>query len=607
MFFNLLGLALVCTTLLLVVSRDARRVTLVGGVFGPALGMWIVAPHALERHYLAPETAGQWALVVAFFTVVFHAWSLVLTALASWPIVGYRWVQKRAPVSPVLALLWVAITTPLGYVALAAGIEISVFSRLVSSQQLQQFSYMATPLAVAGAVAYLLVSRRVAAVSLSRVLALLLAVWVGGVAALVARSPEGNRGDDRPTIPRLERRSMTPSTTPLLVVGLDGASWQLIQPLIDKGRVPTFARLAATVKGTMHAQWPPYWSSPAWGSILTGYGIDELGVHEDLSATVEGLPLFELPLTLDLTLNPVYLVELALVRADVIEPSLAPRRALQRPPAWERLSSVGVKTAVIRFPFTYPASNQADLIVSNLVVADLWAEMGVEPGRREELVSPTSRTDALLSWFSDAFVVDETALHGILPTPRWPKPADAVMDPTDVVRTTFLNGQRTFSLAEYVIKSDPDLDVVMLYVVDLDNISHALWAYRFPEEFPKERPAQADVDALGPVADRYVEYLDDQLSRLIRAFPAAPNVLVISDHGQEAAGATMSLWKGAHSARGVFMAAGPDIAPQNHPDLSVSYLDVIPTILDLLRFEQPRDLTGRSVVSQHAPAHAPSQ
>ena len=607
LFFNLLGLAVVFTAFLLIVSRDARRVTLVAGALGPALGMWIVAPHALQRHYLHPETVGQWGIVVGFLTAVFLAWSLALGALTSWPVVAYWFLKQRAPVSPVLAVLWAAVTIPIGYVALAAGIELSVFSRLVSAGQLVTFAYIAAALTAAAVGTYFLTRHRQSPVSQTRVLALLFVVWLAGTAVVIARTPEGSEGVEPTTISKLERQPTRPPANPLLVIGLDGGSWQLIQPLIEKGRVPTFARLAANVRGTTHAAWPPYWSSPAWGAILTGYGIDELGVHEDLAARVNGLPLFELPLTLDLTLNPVYLVELALVRADVIEPSLAPREALRRPPVWERLSSAGVKTAVIRFPFTYPANDQAHLIVSNRVVSDLWAEMGVEPGRREDLVSPKPRTESLLSWFSEHLVVDETALRDILPSSPWPKPADAVMDPTEVVRMTFGNGQRTFLLAEDVIRREPDLDVVMLYVVDLDNISHALWAYRFPEQFPQAPPAQADVDALGPVADRYVEYLDGQIDRLIKAFPTPPNVLLVSDHGQEAAaGAALSLWKGTHSSRGVFMAAGPDIVGQR-ADLSVSYLDIVPTILDVLRFERPADLSGRSLLSQQAAVDEVSQ
>jgi hypothetical protein len=266
-----------------------------------------------------------------------------------------------------------------------------------------------------------------------------------------------------------------------------------------------------------------------------------------------------------------------------------------------------VKTAVIRFPFTYPAGNQADIVVSNRVVIDLWDLMGVEPGRREDLVSPQRSAETLLSWFNERSDIDEASLQEIFPNPGRAKPADAVIDPAEVVRTTFANGQRMFSLTEHLIREEPDLDVVMLYVSDLDNISHAFWAYRFPGEFPNAPPAEADVVALGSVPDRYVEYVDRQIGRLITAFPTAPNVLLLSDHGQEAAvGAAMSLWKGVHSSRGVFMAAGPDIAG-HHAEVSVSYLDIVPTILDVLNFERPGDLSGRSLLPQKGSVDPPTR
>jgi hypothetical protein len=37
------------------------------------------------------------------------------------------------------------------------------------------------------------------------------------------------------------------------------------------GSSPTFRRLAETgIHGTAQALWPPYWSSAAWASIVTG-------------------------------------------------------------------------------------------------------------------------------------------------------------------------------------------------------------------------------------------------------------------------------------------------------------------------------------------------
>jgi hypothetical protein len=601
--FSAIGFVLVLTALLLVVSSTARRVTLIGAMVGPALGLWIVAPISLKSHHLQPETLAQWGIVLAFFAVVFLAWSVVLAAVLSWPVAAYWLVRRPASeVSPMLAVLWTATSLPFGYVAVAAGIELSVFSRLVSFDALVRFIAVGVTAAGVGVAAYAWAARRGHSMRAGAVVLSLTAVLMAGVAALMARSVNGSPSHDDSGVPALVQRSGTSPTRPLLFIGLDGGSWQLLGPMIEQGRAPTFARLAASMKGTVEARWPPYWSTPAWGAILTGYGIEHLGVHEDLAATVRGLPLFELPLTLDLVQNPVYLVELGLIRANIIEPTPVPRDALRRPPVWERLSDAGVKTAVIRFPFTYPARSQATVVVSNRVVTDLWDLMSVEIGRREDLVSSNGDAEGLLSWFDEGFVVDDAELKGILPAPDWPQPADAVLDPTDVARKIFAIGQRMFSITEHLIREDSELDVVMLHVTDLDNISHAFWGYRFPDEFPNASPAAADVTALGPVPDRYVEYLDRQLARLIAAFPTPPNVLVVSDHGQEAAASsTMSLWKGWHSSRGVFMAGGPDIAGHDG-ELAVSYFDVVPTLLEILNFEKPADLAGRSLI--RSPRHA---
>jgi len=127
-------------------------------------------------------------------------------------------------------------------------------------------------------------------------------------------------------------------------------------------------------------------------------------------------------------------------------------------------------------------------------------------------------------------------------------------------------------------------------------VSHAFWHYRFPEDYPDDPPSPADVSRLGPVVDRYLEHVDRRIGELIASFPTPPNVLIVSDHGMQASQA-VKLWKAWHSRFGMFVVAGPDVQPQ-HQLIDVSYLDVVPTILELLEFERPADLRGRSVLSQ---------
>jgi hypothetical protein len=50
---------------------------------------------------------------------------------------------------------------------------------------------------------------------------------------------------------------------------------------------------------------------------------------------------------------------------------------------------------------------------------------------------------------------------------------------------------------------------------------------------------------------------------------------------------------GAHRREGIFVAAGPAIAPRTE-GLDVSYYDVVPTIVDVLRFSKPAAIDGVS-------------
>src|SRR5207249_3702911 len=85
----------------------------------------------------------------------------------------------------------------------------------------------------------------------------------------------------------------------------------------------------------------------------------------------------------------------------VIKPMPTPRSRLTWPPVWERLSRAGVETAVIRFPFTYPAAGQARYVVSNRLVTDLWGPLGVQQGKRDELTEPAGEADAWLTKVSE--------------------------------------------------------------------------------------------------------------------------------------------------------------------------------------------------------------
>jgi hypothetical protein len=398
-----------------------------------------------------------------------------------------------------------------------------------------------------------------------------------------------------PPVPEpLVRNTAARPLAPLLVIGLDGGNWRTLKPLIEQGRVPTLARMAETgAEGEIDALWPPYWSAPAWGAILTGHSPDEIGVHEDLSVRAAGLPRFELPLTLNVVLNPLFLIEFWLIKVGVLEVTPTPREQVKGSLVWERLSRSGVKTAVIRFPFTHPPSGQSDYVVSNWAVTDLWDLLGVRAIPGGDLVHPPDEVDNVMRQFHDE-PADIAVQLGLVAKDR-PQPADAVVNPLFVLRRATTIALQMHDVTKELIERHPDLSVTMLHIAAFDNVCHAFWQYRFPEDFPASPPAASDVVQLGPVIDRYLELVDRQIAELMAAFPNPPNVLIVSDHG-EGPSTEYPPWKGWHTSPGIFLAAGPDIAPASEM-LRVSYYDILPTILELKGFRPARDLRGHSVLT----------
>lgn len=66
----------------------------------------------------------------------------------------------------------------------------------------------------------------------------------------------------------------------VVVVGLDGATWNLLRPLAESGRLPTFRELLTRgIHGPLRSCIPPV-TFPAWQCIYTGMNPGKLGVYD---------------------------------------------------------------------------------------------------------------------------------------------------------------------------------------------------------------------------------------------------------------------------------------------------------------------------------------
>lgn len=113
--------------------------------------------------------------------------------------------------------------------------------------------------------------------------------------------------------------------TKVLVIGLDGATWNLLKPWSREGVLPTFKRLMEKgVYGNLRSSIPPV-TFPAWKCYSTGKNPGKLGVY--------------LFLKLDMENKKFYFYS---------------SRDFKSKEVWDYLGGKGYKCGVINMPGTYP-------------------------------------------------------------------------------------------------------------------------------------------------------------------------------------------------------------------------------------------------------------
>src|SRR4029077_14033209 len=122
---------------------------------------------------------------------------------------------------------------------------------------------------------------------------------------------------------------------PLVVVGLDGATLDLIRPWVADGTLPHLSRLCDRgAGGRLRSTIPPA-TFPAWTSLVTGVNPGRHGIL-DFTERIPGT-----------------------YRLRFVNGSY--RRA---PALWTRLTHAGRRVAVMTVPATYPPERVAGIMVS---------------------------------------------------------------------------------------------------------------------------------------------------------------------------------------------------------------------------------------------------
>lgn len=350
----------------------------------------------------------------------------------------------------------------------------------------------------------------------------------------------------------------SPSERGVVIIGIDALDWQVLDPVIDAGKAPTFARLRDESASGVNLSFVPLEKSPLiWASMATGLEPKDHGVGGFLRKNSEETKL--------------------LSSADWRAPAL-----------WDIAGAAGLESCVIGWWVTFPARP-----IQGVLVSDYISFTTAGPRNPEGLVRPQDLTESLSALTVDYHDVPLDLLRRFVPE----VPEAQLTDPDDhhlLDLRLALAGDLTYlAIAKQLLTEQP-YDLTAVYFRGLDLACHHFWQYM---DAGDGRPASDDQQRLyGQIIPRYLEVVDGWLAELLAILPADINLIIASDHGfygprKDRHG---SIRKGVHEHRpeGVLMVRSPFYTPGTRFDRSY-VMNVAPIALAHLGLPASLEMPGR--------------
>jgi len=286
--------------------------------------------------------------------------------------------------------------------------------------------------------------------------------------------PSGSSFVALPEGPGFDFSGPPPMTRPLLVIGLDGATWDLIGPWAEAGELPFFRRLLQEgARGPLRSVTPNL-TPPGWTTAFTGVNPGKHGIFDFF--------------TLDAGAEALRVV------------SSADRRA---PALWEILSAAERRVGVFNVPCTYPADTVSGFFVTGMGTPALegpWTHPAAE-GEAIRRDFPAFRAGA------DPKPIAEGRLEAYL---------DDLYALTEIQERLFLDRARRYGC-----------DVGIFVYDDVDRVMHFFWRF-MDENHPRHEKAP---ERLRNAIRSYYRRLDEGMERMWEAWGTGADLCVLSDHG----------------------------------------------------------------------------
>jgi predicted AlkP superfamily phosphohydrolase/phosphomutase len=265
----------------------------------------------------------------------------------------------------------------------------------------------------------------------------------------------------------------------VLVICLDGATFDLLDPWMASGRLPGLKRFVDEgVRGALESVVPPI-TAPAWASFMTGKNPGKHGVYYFVNRGFKS------------------------GEATFVDSRSRRGRAL-----WHFLGEAGKKVLILNVPTTYPPEKVNGALISDFLTP---------PGSRD-FAYPASLVGELEEKYG------KYPLH--LKTLTF-SPGMSARNAQRLLKELRREARIKFDAAHYLLdKVDPDFCI--LHLLGTDRVQHELWSL-FDPEHPLHRE-----DMRRSCAESVIDYfaeVDGEIERLTSRFDEHATIFVISDHG----------------------------------------------------------------------------
>jgi predicted AlkP superfamily phosphohydrolase/phosphomutase len=292
-----------------------------------------------------------------------------------------------------------------------------------------------------------------------------------------------------------------PDDKRLLIIGLDGGTWTVLEPWLQDGTLPHLAQLRANgCWGELRSTFPPL-TAPAWSSFLTGKNPGKHSVFHFLD------------------------VDEIADRSAAAPHKIVDGRSIQSATLWDIVGHHGLRAGVINVPMSYPPRPINGFLVTCLLTPPQAPFFTFPPELAQRL------TDYEIDL--DRFIDQKPFARG----EEGKKQKRAVKPDQQLIAEFDAMEEKRAQAALSLMAAEP-WDVFMVVFTATDRMGHYLW--------PWHRAVDLDGTPEGQQLHEGIRCLYQRLDASIGALVAAagPNtsVIIMSDHGMGPAYSKNTHW-----------------------------------------------------------------